>query len=643
LDVVGTKELAGTRPTQAKRRTLQGLIGVWLALPLTAGTVTFDKDVAPILYQSCAPCHRAGEAGPFPLLTYADARKRASQLVAVTARRYMPPWPPEPGYGDFADSRRLTDQQIRTIAEWVQQGEPEGNAADLPRAPQFVEGWQLGQPDLVVRMPVPFTLPASGTDVFRNFVIPLNLTGTRYIRAIELRPGNKRIVHHANIVIDHGRTLRAQDGVDGQPGFPGMDVITQSVGEFDPDSHFLFWKPGTAPHEEPPDMSLRLDPDTDLIFNLHLQPSGKPEQVQPSVGIYFASQPPTRFPMLVQLEHDGDLDIPPGAAKFTVTDHLILPVDAQVLGIYPHAHYLGKRIAAWATLPDGTRRWLIRINDWDINWQAVYTFRQPIDLPKGTRLEMRIEYDNSGRNPRNPNHPPKRVRGGNRSEDEMGHVWLQLLPSQAGGDGRMALQEAVMRRRLEKYPADFVAHYNLGALMLTRDQPAAAIPFFEAALKVKPADVTARNSLSAALIADNRLDEAVRELRQILQTDSRSPMPHFNLARALALQGELAGAAAEYKVYLEHQPDDADAYVNLARIYIQQRDYAAAVPNLREAARLRPGDGDVQTNLGAALAMLGQTGPAVEAFERAVALDPGNQTAQSNLAAAKAELAKHKN
>lgn len=618
-------------------------LALCLALPLAAGNVTFDKDIAPILYQSCAPCHRPGEAGPFPLLSYADARKHASQLVAATARRFMPPWPPEPGYGDFADNRRLSEQQIRTIAEWVRQGEAEGNAADLPTAPHFVEGWQLGQPDLIVRMPVPFTMPASGGDVFRNFVVPVNLTETRYIRAIELHPGNKRIVHHANIVIDHGRTLRSQDGADGQPGFPGMDVITQSVGEFDPESHFLFWKPGTVPHEEPPDMAWRLDPDTDLIFNLHLQPSGKPEQVQPSVGIYFAAQPPKRFPMLVQLEHDGVLDIAPGATQFTVTDHLVLPVDAQVLGIYPHAHYIGKRLEAWATLPDGSKRWLIRILDWDINWQAVYTYREPISLPKGTRLEMRIGYDNSDRNPRNPNHPPKRVRGGNRSEDEMGHIWLQLLPTQTGGDGRIALQEAVMRRRLEKYPADFVAHYNLGALMLTRDKPAEAIPFFEAALKVKPSDSTARNSLSAALIADNRLDDAVRELRRILQSDSRDPMPHFNLARALALQGELPAAAAEYKVYLEGRPNDGDAYVNLARIYIQQRNYEEAVRNLEEAARLRPDDGAVLTNLGAALAVLGQLAPAVQALERAVALDPGNQAAQSNLAAAKAELAKHKN
>jgi len=365
--------------------------------------------------------------------------------------------------------------------------------------------------------------------------------------------------------------------------------------------------------------------------------------VQPSVGIYFASQPPTRFPMLVQLEHDGALDIPPGATQFAVTDHLVLPVDAEALGIYPHAHYIGKQIEAWATLPDGTRRWLIKIDDWDINWQAVYTYREPIHLPKGTRLEMRITYDNSAGNPRNPNHPPKRVRGGNRSEDEMGHVWLQLLPSQAGGDGRMALQEAVMRRRLEKYPADFVAHYNLGALLLSRDQPAEAIPFLEAALRVKPSDVTARNSLSAALIADNRLDDAVRELRRILATDPRAPMPHFNLARALALQGQLAGAAVEYKVYLASEPEDAEAYENLARIYIQQRDYEPAVRNLREAARLRPDDADVQTNLGAALAILGQTAPAVEAFERALKLDPANQTAQANLAAAKAELAKRKN
>lgn len=320
-------------------------------LSLSAESVTFSKDIAPILFQYCAPCHRPGEAAPFSLLSYEDARKHAEQIAIVTGKRFMPPWPPEPGYGDFAGVKRLSDRQIDLLAQWAKTGQAEGDRAALPPAPHFVEGWQLGQPDLVLHMRQPYQMPASGVDVFRNFVIPVELKQTRYIRAMELRPGSKRAVHHANLIVDHARMLRERDGQDGQPGFPGMDVETEVSGEFDPDSHFLFWKPGSPPQEEPQDMGWKLDPGSDLIVNLHLQPTGKPETVDVAVGLYFADRPAQRFPMLLQLEHDGALDIPPGAAQFVVTDHLNLPIAVDVLAIYPHAHYLGKQIDAWAVLP----------------------------------------------------------------------------------------------------------------------------------------------------------------------------------------------------------------------------------------------------------------------------------------------------
>ena len=278
------------------------------ALPLAAEPVTFNKHIAPLIFEYCSPCHRPGEAAPFPLLTYDDARKHAAQIRAVTQRRYMPPWLPEPGYGDFVGERRLTAVQLAFIAEWVKQGAPEGNSADLPPQPRFTEGWQMGAPDLMVQIPEPYRLEASGSDTFRNFVVPVNLKDTKYVRAIELRPGNKRVVHHANIWIDRRQSLRRRDGADGQPGFPGMDVSTEArSNSFDPDSHFLFWKPGTVLEPEPDDMSWRLDPGTDLILNLHLQPSGKQETIQPVIGFYFTSQPPRRRPMLLQLEHDGAL------------------------------------------------------------------------------------------------------------------------------------------------------------------------------------------------------------------------------------------------------------------------------------------------------------------------------------------------
>jgi Flp pilus assembly protein TadD len=603
--------------------------------------VTFSKDIAPILFQYCAPCHRPGEAGPFSLLSYEDARKHAEQIAIVTGRRYMPPWPPEPGYGDFAGAKRLTDEQIELFARWSKTGMLEGDRATLPQAPHFVEGWQLGQPDLILHMRQPYRMAPAGEDVFRNFVIPVELKETKYIRAMELRPGSKRVVHHANLIVDHARMLRQRDGQDGQPGFPGMDVETEVSGEFDPDSHFLFWKPGSPPQEEPPDMGWKLDPGSDLIVNLHLQPTGKPEIVDVAVGLYFADRPATRFPMLLQLEHDGALDIPPGAARFVVTDHLKLPIAVDLLAIYPHAHYLGKLIDAWAVLPDGSQRALLKINDWNINWQATYTYRDPISLPAGTTVEMRILYDNTENNPRNPSHPPKRVQGGNRSTDEMGHVWLQVLPKKAGEDDpRQLLQQAAMLRRIEKYPADFVAHFNLGAVLQAMGKFDEAIPYLNQAILIKPSNATARNNRAVSLLMTDKVDQAIQEFHKSLALDPAYQNARFNLARAFMAKGDSQGALSELLIYLKAVPDDAQAHETAGRIYASAGKLADALPHLRRAVELQPNDSALETNLGAALAMAGNFTEAITAFESALKADPSNQTARENLARARAGLEK---
>ncbi len=615
---------------------------LFFALPVAAEPITFNKDIAPLIFQHCSPCHHPGEAAPFSLLTYEDVRKHELQIVAVTQRRYMPPWVPELGYGDFVGERRLTEAQLTLISNWVKTGSPRGIPTDLPPEPHFPEGWQLGQPDMVVRMPKPYRLIAAGSDIFRSFVLPVGLSETKYVRAIELRPGNKRIVHHANIWIDRRQSLRRHDGEDGQPGFPGMEVIPEARSDsFEPDSHFLSWKPGTVLQAAPEDMSWRLDPGTDLILNLHLRPSGKEETLQPEVGFYFSSQKPSRFPMLLQLEHDGALDIPAGAKAFEVSDHLTLPLNVEVLAIYPHAHYLGKRVEAWATLPDRTRRWLIKISDWDINWQGVYAYREPVALPKGAQVEMHITYDNSASNPRNPSQPPKRVRTGPRSEDEMGHVWLQVLPrKEAEEDPRVTLQEALMRRRLEKYPADFAAHCNLGGLLAARSQYREALGHFEQALRAAPASATARNGLGATLLALGRTDDAIRELRETVRIDPAHLNAHLNLARGFMAKGDLGGAVEELDIFLKQKPGDADAQAGLGTVYLMQHRYEEALPHLQEAVRLKPGDADLRTNLGGLLAMRGDLAGAINAFEEALKLNPNHELARASLARAQASLAR---
>ena len=422
-----------------------------------------------------------------------------------------------------------------------------------------------------------------------------------------------------------------------------MDLVIAS-NTFDPDSHFLFWKPGGTSRVEPDGMAWRLDPGNDLVMNVHLQPTGKPEGVRPSVGLYFTDQPQTKYPMLIQLEQDGALRIPPGVRDFAVSDDFRLPLDVDLLAIYPHAHSLGHLLEGYATLPDGSHRTLIRISDWDPNWQAVYPYRAPVFLPKGTIVSMRFHYDNSSGNPRNPNSPPKEVVGGNQSIDEMAHLWLQVLP-RGEGDQRMVLQEAIMRRRLEKYPADFSAYFNLGALLLSRKEIPAAIGYLRNALRSQPGQPAALNTLGVALEADHRFDEAAEQFREAVRVQPDFTDARYNLAKALAAQGKLEEAAGNYRAVLSVVPDDAAAREHLVAVLTTLGEDAFAGARLeaaggyyRELVDLQPGSADLRNNFGIILVRVGNALAAIEQFEAALKADPAHQAARRNLELARKRL-----
>ncbi len=567
--------------------------------PTTAeSSVTFNRDIAPIIFQSCSTCHHPGEAGPFPLLTYSDAKKHAHQIADVTHARTMPPWLPEPQPLKFADELRLTNTQIDLIQRWVAQGAVEGDPSDLPPQPKFTEGWRLGTPDLILTAQKPLILPPEGTDTYWNFIFRLPIEQTRWMKAIEIHPGDKHYVHHANLLVDRGASSRQRETEPGA-GFGGMEIRIESQ-IFDPDSHLLFWKPGTVPYLEPDGMALRLDKGTDLILNTHMQPSGKPEVIQPTIGLYFTPQPATKFPMLLQLENDVKLDIPPGQKDFLVTDEFILPVDVDLLAIYPHAHYLGKDIQAFATLPDGAKQTLIHIPNWNLSWQAVYRYADPVFLPKGTKVALRYVYDNSADNPLNPNRPPARVKAGNRSSDEMCHLWLQVLPihnDSAQGDPRMLLQEALARHNIEKDPTDFEAHYNLAAMLQAANKLDAAMREYEAALRLHPNDAAANNAMGAALLASGQPGKAVAYLSQSLKTRPDYFPAHYNLGNALAAQDDFAGAAGQFRLALQLQPDDADAEANLGSALAEMGDFSAAKTHFEHALQLNPNHALAKENL----------------------------------------------
>jgi Tetratricopeptide repeat len=534
---------------------------------------TFHRDIAPIVNRYCAPCHRLGEAGPFPLLTYSDVKSHARQIADVTRRRYMPPWLPEPGHGVFQDELRLTANDIQTIADWVAAGSPEGDPkGDVVgrSAGTAAEGllgppntWQLGEPDLILEAPHAYPLPSTGSDLYWNFIFTANIPAARWVRAIEIRPGDKRLVHHANLYVDRSRSARRQELVAGA-GFGGMDpIIERPVYEPD-DGHFLYWKPGGIPYNEPDGLAWQLEPGSDLVLNAHLQPSGKPEQVRPSIGLYFTDKPRNRYPMLVQLEHDGALNIPAGVSDFVVADDFKLPLDAYVLAIYPHAHNLGHVLEAYATPPSGQRESLIRIPAWDRNWESVYRYKEPVFLPKGTVISMRFHYGNSAANPRNPHDPPQRVRAGNKTSDEMGHLWLQILPADPK-DHRLELQEALLRHTLEKYPNDFSALLHLGAVRMARFDTPGALTLLQAAARAYPANPEARNMLGSAYAAVGRGSDAIDQFRLAIKLRPDYQNARYNLARALMKAGKFDEAIPLLREVVAAFPDDAQAKSELDR------------------------------------------------------------------------------
>ena len=574
-------------------------------VPAATPQVTFNRDIAPIIFHSCSTCHRPGEAAPFSLLSYSDVKKHARQIAEVTQLRTMPPWLPEAQKLKLADELRLADSEIDLIQRWVEQGAVEGSPADLPSPPKFVEGWRLGKPDLILTANKPLTLPPSGTDTYWNFIFPVPIQETRWVRAVEIRPGDKRYVHHANILVDREGSSRRRETEPGA-GFGGMEIRIESR-VFDPDSHLLFWKPGTVPYVEPEGMALRLDKGTDLILNTHLQPSGKPEVIQPSIGLYFTPHPATKLPMLLQLENDLKLNIPAGQKDFLVTDDFTLPIDVELMAIYPHAHYLGRDIQAFATLPDGTKQTLIHIPHWNLNWQAVYRYAEPVRLPKGTTVSLRYVYDNSDENPLNPNHPPERVVGGNRSQDEMCHLWLQVLPvnfDAAQDDPRMVLQEALARHNVEKNPADFEAHYNLAAMLQAKDKLEAAIGEYQAAVRLRPEDAAANNALGAALVVAGHPGQGVEYLQAALKA----------------------------------RPDYFEAHYNLGFAQAAQNDFESAIQQFGLALQLEPQDANVEANLGVALAQVGRFPEAKSHFEHALQIDPNQPIAKESLEVLQKEM-----
>ena len=400
----------------------------------TSPPITFSQHIAPLVYQHCTSCHRVGEVAPFPLTTYAEVASHGQTIKYVTGTRYMPPWKADPNYRHYLDENTLTTVEIQRIRDWVDGGMPQGNPALTPPVPTFPSGSQLGTPDLVVPMARAFPHQGNGQDLYRIFVLPVNLPADRDIAAIEFRAGNKRIVHHAIIGLDTTQRAQALDAAD-----PGYGYTQFGGFGFAPlVENWAGWVSGTQARFFPAGMGKKLYRRASLLLQIHYGPSYSPQTDSSVINIFYARQPVRRYVQTLpiispQTLTNGPFVIPAGQVK-TFSARYTVPVEATLLSVLPHAHLVNQKWKIWGVKPNGDTIRVVKINDWDFRWQNAYRFTNLLRIPAGTRLMATVTYDNTAANPRNPNSPPRQMQWGESTLDEMLLAYFEVLPYQAGDE-----------------------------------------------------------------------------------------------------------------------------------------------------------------------------------------------------------------
>ena len=413
------------------------------AAPAAKATPTFTKDVAPILYQNCTSCHRPGEIGPMSLLSYQDARPWAKSIAARVAAGAMPPWHADPAYGEFSNDRRLNDADKATLLAWANNGAPEGNAADLPPAPKYTDGWQLGTPDAVFSLPEDYAVPASGTLEYKYFEVPTNFTEDKYVQGFEVRPGDRSVVHHVIVFArpaakpapaDGGAKPAGEAKPRSQPPFTfaaNMDTPKDEDADAakhapandrpapkgNPGAFVAAFAPGQAVRVYQEGTAIRIPAGSTLVFQMHYTAAGKATTDRTRLAMTFAKAKP-RQEVIVAALMNGNFTLPAGAPSTRVDAERTLNRDFTVWSILPHTHVRGRRWEVSATYPDGRTEMLLAVPKYDFNWPTDYVYKQPLKLPKGTKVKTSAWYDNSAANKSNPD-PTKDVHWGDQTWEEM--------------------------------------------------------------------------------------------------------------------------------------------------------------------------------------------------------------------------------
>ncbi|MEM8930814.1 MAG: redoxin domain-containing protein [Acidobacteriota bacterium] len=396
---------------------------------------TYTANIAPILNANCAECHSSGGVAPFDLDSYSTAQRWAEMVAVATKERLMPPWKARRHVGQFREERFLTDRQIQMLAEWAAAGAPRGEPDDLLPTPRFERGeWQLGEPDLVLTMSEAFTVPADGQDIYRYFVLPMDLIEDAVVVAMDFKPGDASVVHHCNYFVDYSGRGRKLDAKDDAPGFSVFG--TGGFMSYGGANALGAWAPGVSAYQLPEGRGFDLPRGGDIILEVHYHLSGRQTEDQSSIAFYFAKGPVQRG-VSGLLAGTQNVDIPAGDDSYWRKITMDVPAAMRLVDIGPHMHYLGKEARVVATLPDGRELPLLHVTDWDLRWQGIYTYRQPLTIPADSTIEAYFRFDNSADNPSNPHAPPRRIGWGWSSDEEMAELYMTIIPESSRADAKL--------------------------------------------------------------------------------------------------------------------------------------------------------------------------------------------------------------
>lgn len=388
---------------------LLAMLGLGVAYAQTqAEGVTYAKEVSRILYKNCAECHRPGGIGPFSLLTYRQAKGWSKMIKEVVTEGRMPPWHADPAIGKFRNDRRLGQEDIAALVSWVDGGMPLGDETQLPEPPEFDENWRIGHPDVVFEMPREVTINPTGVVPYMEIEVPTNFTEDKWIKAMEAKPGNSKVVHHI-IIFNRAPQFTAGERED-----------FQRIGR----GFLVGFAPGVIPEELPDGYAVKIPAGSTLIFQMHYTPTGKTEVDRSAFGIKFADGPPTHE-VVTATTVNFEFTIPPNDPNYRVEAESVVPADVLLLAMTPHMHYRGKSFEYIVHYPDGKSETLLRVPRYDFNWQTTYKLTEPARLPKGTRIQCVAHFDNSANNPYNPD-PNKAVKWGDQTWEEMMIGWMSM-------------------------------------------------------------------------------------------------------------------------------------------------------------------------------------------------------------------------